>query len=170
MRSILIIICFIQISLVPIYSQSKEDMSREQDSIYNSNITKTRLNGKYIPKDLEDAFKELDQLSPPKELIKVKLASEDLIAKKLHFGLGRWMSYNWNFEQGSRFSHYLTTNMNLRYTDDMIDFMLRVYHRYLNKKPLDQINLGKSYQKKRDDAYAAELKLKYGIDSIIRVK
>jgi len=84
--------------------------------------------------------------------------------------LGRWMSYNWNFELGSRFSHYLTINMNLIYTDDMIDFMLRVYHRYLNKKPLDAKNLGESYQKKRDDAYAAELKLKYGIDSIVKKK
>jgi len=170
MRSIIIIWCLLHISFSSIFTQSREELRKEQDSIYKSNITKTRLNGKYIPKDIEDAFKELDQLSPPKELMKVKLADENLIAKKLHFGLGRWMSYNWNFELGSRFSHYLTINMNLIYTDDMIDFMLRVYHRYLNKKPLDAKNLGESYQKKRDDAYAAELKLKYGIDSIVKKK
>jgi hypothetical protein len=170
MKSIFIIFGLFFINVSNTYSQSKEDIRQEQDSIYKTNITKVRLNGKYIPKDLEDAFKELDELSPPKELTKIKLADEDLIAKKLHFGLGRWMAYNWNFDLGSRFSHYLTINMNLRYTDDMIDFMLRVYHRYLNNKPQDAINLGKSYQKKRDDAYAAELKKKYGIDSIIRIK
>lgn len=114
--------------------KEKQKLILEADSTYKSNIKKSRLNGVYIPKDLDDAFLELDRLSPPESLAKMKTVSEDVVAKKLHFGLGRWMAYNWNFDEGSRFSHYLK-ELGLFHTDDMIDFMLVSYHRYLTKKP-----------------------------------
>jgi hypothetical protein len=131
------------------WSQDKQQLMKEADSIYQSNIKKSRLNGVYIPKDLEDAFLELDRISPPESLEKIKSVSEETIAKKLHFGLGKWMAYNWNFDEGSRFSHYLK-GLGLFHTDDMIDFMLVSYHRYLVKKEQDIPTRIKKYKEKRE--------------------
>lgn len=131
------------------WSQDKQQLMKEADSIYQSNIKKSRLNGVYIPKDLEDAFLELDRISPPESLEKIKSVSEETIARKLHFGLGKWMAYNWNFDEGSRFSHYLK-GLGLFHTDDMIDFMLVSYHRYLLKKEQDIPTRIKKYKEKRE--------------------
>lgn len=32
--------------------------------------------------------------------------TEDVIASKLHFSLGRWIELNWSLVEGSRLSHY----------------------------------------------------------------
>ncbi len=128
--------------------QTKDQLIKEADSLYKSNILKTRINGVYIPKDLEEAFMELDRLSPPESLQKIKVEEENFIAKKLHFGLGRWMAINWNFDEGSRFSHYLT-KLGLLYRDEMIDFMLISYHRYLNQRPMEVEQRVKTYAEKR---------------------
>lgn len=128
--------------------QTKDQLIREADSLYKSNILKTRINGVYIPKDLEEAFMELDRLSPPESLQKIRVEDENFIAKKLHFGLGRWMAINWNFDEGSRFSHYLT-RLGLLYRDEMIDFMLISYHRYLNQRPMEVEQRVKTYVEKR---------------------
>lgn len=129
--------------------QDKAKMIQEADSVYQSNIKKSRLYGVYIPKDLDDAFAELDRMSPKDAIIKIKEASEETVAKKLHFGLGRWMAYNWNFDEGSRFSHYLKS-LGLFHTDDMIDFMLVSYHRHLLKKDQEIEKRVKVYQDKRE--------------------
>jgi hypothetical protein len=131
------------------YGKEKQILIEQADSTYQSNIKKSRLNGVYIPKDLADAFQELDRLSPPESLQKMKSTTEEVIAKKLHFGLGRWMSYNWNFDEGSRFSHFLK-QLGLYQSDDMIDFMLISYHRYLTKRPIDAPQIVKMQIEKRN--------------------
>lgn len=128
--------------------QNRAQLIKEADSTYQSNILKSRINGVYIPKDLDDAFAELDRLSPPEALDKIRVEDENYIAQKLHFGLGRWMAYNWNFDEGSRFSHYLK-GLGLFYSSEMIDFILISYHRYLNKKPQDIEVRVKQYIEKR---------------------
>ena len=50
---------------LPLMAQNKDQLIREADSLYKANIIKTRINGVYIPKDLQEAFTELDRLSPP---------------------------------------------------------------------------------------------------------
>lgn len=133
---------------LPLMAQNKDQLIREADSLYKANIVKTRINGVYIPKDLEEAFTELDRLSPPDALLKIKVEEETFIARKLHFGLGRWMAINWNFDEGSRFSHFLT-KLGLLYRDEMIDFMLISYHRYLNQRPQEVETRVKQYVEKR---------------------
>lgn len=133
---------------LPLMAQNKDQLIREADSLYKANIVKTRINGVYIPKDLQEAFTELDRLSPPDALLKIKVEEETFIARKLHFGLGRWMAINWNFDDGSRFSHFLT-KLGLLYRDEMIDFMLISYHRYLNQRPQEVETRVKQYVEKR---------------------
>ncbi|MDF1697026.1 MAG: hypothetical protein P1U56_14385 [Saprospiraceae bacterium] len=106
------------------------------EALYLRNIKKSRINGVYIPANLEEAFLELDDLSPEGAKAKFTNAPEDVIATKLHFGLGRWIFVYWNFIEGSRYVEYLR-RLGLRDHDHMIQFTIVSYHRYKNNKPLD---------------------------------
>jgi len=106
------------------------------DSLYEINIKQTRLNGVYIPKDLEDAFQEFVNLSPEDALADFSKAEEEVVTKKLHFGIGRWMIVNWNFYEGSRLSHHLR-GIGLQHPDDMAGFLIRFFHQKLNGKEPD---------------------------------
>jgi hypothetical protein len=106
------------------------------EALYQRNIKKSRINGIYIPANLEEAFTELDDLSPDGAKIKFTNAPEDIIATKLHFGLGRWISVYWNFTEGSRYVEYLR-QLGLADHDHMIQFTIVSYHRYKNNRPLD---------------------------------
>ena len=106
------------------------------DSLYQENIRKSKLYGVYIPRDIEDAMLTLDKLTDEAAREPLKTIHEDTMARKLFFGLGRWMEYNWNFEEGSRMSHYLRKK-GLVYTEDMTRFMLITYHRHVNKRKPD---------------------------------
>ena len=44
--------------------------------------------------------------------------------------------YNWNFYEGSRFSHYLK-EMGVSFPDDMASFVIISYHRHLNGRELE---------------------------------
>jgi len=103
---------------------------------YRKNIRKTRIAGVYIPKNLDDVFAQLKKRSEPDAINSFKSAPEDVIAKKLHFGLGRWMIVNWNFEEGSRISHYLQ-ELGLRDNDDKAEFLIVSFHRHLNEIDLE---------------------------------
>lgn len=106
------------------------------EETYQRNIKKSRINGVYIPKDIEEAFAELDALSPEEAKAKFTNAPEDVIATKLHFGLGRWISVYWNFIEGSRYVEYLR-QLGLTDPDHMIQFTIVSYHRYKNARPID---------------------------------
>ena len=103
---------------------------------YQRNIKKSRINGVYIPANLDEAFLELDDLSPEGAKAKFTNAPEDVIATKLHFGLGRWISVYWNFIEGSRYVEYLR-QLGLTDPDHMIQFTIVSYHRYKNNKPIE---------------------------------
>jgi hypothetical protein len=116
-------------------AQTPGDFEKERNAQYERNIKKERINGVYIPKDLMEAFDELISLSDKESIEKFTHASEDTIARKLHFGLGRWMNYNWKFYEGSRFSHYLK-QLGVSHPDDMVQFVIVSFHRHLNQKDL----------------------------------
>jgi hypothetical protein len=92
-------------------------------------------------------MEELVKLSPPEALEKFKNAPEDVIAHKLHFGLGRWIYVFWNFEGGSRYVEFLR-QQGLAYHDHMIQFTIVSLHRNLNGKPLEIEERVQSYQEK----------------------
>lgn len=106
------------------------------DSLYRENITKTKLYGVYIPRDIPDAMLRLDALTEEKDRIKLRTISEDTMARKLFFGLGRWMTYNWNLDEGSRLSHLLRLK-GLTHTEDMVYTLLVLYHRHIMEKDLN---------------------------------
>jgi hypothetical protein len=137
---LLIITIFLAIQTNVVFSQETGEIPATKEELekkYQENILQTRLYGVYIPKDVMDAFNEFISLSPEEEILKFKNAEEDLVVKKLHYSLGRWMALNWCFYEGSRLSHHLREK-GIGHPDDMISFLLRVFHRQLNDKPLEE--------------------------------
>ena len=107
----------------------------EFDSTYAARIKMEEINDVYIPKDLDDAFSELERLSSPEDLEKFRNAPEDVARSKLFFGLGKWMIVNWGFYEGSRLSDYLR-QAGLQHPDDMARVILVCFQRHLNGQPL----------------------------------
>jgi len=133
-----------------------QDSVQEAESQYEQNILKRYINDFYIPKDMEDCFEELKRLSSPGSIQKFKNGEEQLVAQKLHFGLGKWISVNWNFYEGSRFSHYLKS-MGVSHPDDMVQFTIVSFHRHINGKPLQLEQRAETYYKIRKEAHLAKL-------------
>lgn len=119
------------------------------DSLYQSNISKSKLYGYYIPRDIDDALQVIDNNTTEEGRASLRTIDEETMSKKLYFGLGRWMEYQWNFVEGSRFSHYLREK-GLRYVEDMVRFMLITYHRHNLNAPLDSDTLIKQLNIARD--------------------
>ena len=124
----------------PIFAQSLPNNDDEFEKAYQKRISKEFLYGVYIPKDIGDAFVQLSRLADKESIQSFKAADEQIAARKLHFGLGRWIIHNWGFYGGSRFSAYLN-KIGLYHPDDMARFVIIAYHRNLNRQSLDVKNL-----------------------------
>lgn len=117
--------------------------------------TTDSLRGVYIPKDLEDCFKQIDSFWNDSTRMKVKQWTEDEFAGHAHFGFGMWMRNNWQLWGGSRLSKYFN-EMGISHPDDMSGIILDSYHRNLNNKEIkleEQVQHYKDYwrQAKVDD-------------------
>jgi len=98
---------------------------------YQERIKKDRLNGVYIPRNLDDVLVQLNKLTSEEARQKFKTIPEDAVCKVMHNRLGQWMISNWSFYEGSRLSNYLRS-AGVSYPDDMADFLILAYHRHLN--------------------------------------
>ena len=158
-----IIFFLFSLACIPSLSQAQffPTSEAQADSLYQANIKKSRIRGVYIPKNLDEVFEELKSLSTPDATTKFALGEEDLVAERLHFGIGRWMRVNWNFEQGSRIVQHLK-DLGIYRINDMSDFLIRVYHRHLNKRPLGIEELAEKYDRAWNDE-----KLKKSKDGIL---
>ena len=91
--------------------------------------------GVYVPKDLQDAFKELSKMLDPRLVAKMKNGPEkDMI--KYHHGLGTWLRNNWMLWGGGRMAKFFNTK-GVRHPDDMSGIILTSFWRHLNNKPLN---------------------------------
>src|SRR5688500_12549564 len=115
---------------MPVYGQTPEEF----EANYTKRIKEEMLYGVYIPANLDDAHAELSRLAEAEGLIAFKIAPEDSIRRKLHFGFGRWIMTNWGLEEGSRISHYLKSK-GVSIPDDMVMVIIVTWHRRLNGRP-----------------------------------
>jgi len=122
------------VSATLIAQTSKADIYAEE--AYQKRIVKEYLHGVYIPRDLSDAFVQFNKLIDKATIVKFKNLPEDQADRRLHFGFGKWISHNYNFFEGSRFSAFLN-NLGLYHPDDMITFVIITYHRNINRNKLD---------------------------------
>lgn len=124
-----------------------EESVFEED--YESRIRKESLYGVYIPKDLGDAFQQLNQLTDASSRAKFTAMTETDARHKLHFSLGRWIIHNWGFYGGSRLTKYLN-DIGIFDPDDMARFVIITYHRELNGRPLGVKELVEEFQVLRE--------------------
>jgi hypothetical protein len=136
---------------------------------YNERIKMSRIDDIYIPKNTEDAMKELLRLTDPDGRTKILSVPEDSIASKLHFSLGRWMLINWGFEEGSRISHYYKEN-GVSNFDDMLDLLIRSFYRTLAQKPIKEKELFEWYISKRKKEHDEKIKKSKVIKNLGPVK
>ena len=123
------------ITILSIDAQTFPNTRTELDSVYAKNIKMSKLYGVYIPRNVDDAHRRLNKLTPESAIKKFMNAPDEVeVSKKLHLGIGRWMVVNWNFEEGSRLSHHLK-KLGVLHPDDMAQFLLRTYYRKLNDLP-----------------------------------
>lgn len=114
---------------------------------YQKRIKKQRLNGVYIPKDLYDAFSQLDRLMDLKTRAEFQLLPEARAGRK--FYLIMWIVNNWGFYEGSRLSHYIR-QLGITHPEHMAHFLVITYHRKLNKKELDLKERVEFYKEKEE--------------------
>lgn len=137
--------------------QKPPENDKEFEEAYAWRIRQEYLYEVYIPKDLTDAFIQLNKLIEKPAIEKFKNMPEADAARKLHFSFGRWIIHNWGFYGGSRFSHFLK-GLGIHHPDDMAQFVIVSYHRNLNRKPLDVKTQITYYQEKREKENEERLK------------
>jgi hypothetical protein len=120
---------------------SKEDAIR---------FTTDSLRGVYIPKDLDDCFKQINKFWNDSTKRQVKSWAENEFTAKAHLGFGMWMRNNWQLWHGSRLSKYFN-DLGISNPEDMSGIILASYHRYLLSRPIkldEQLSYYKDYWKK----------------------
>ena len=115
---------------------------------YEQRTKLTRIDGKYIPKDLKDALLELDKIMDEPAKKKFLEFNEEDARTKTHFSFGKYLNVRWSIQEGSRLSAWFQKNKIYNY-DDMIDCIITTYHRTLNNKPIEFEVLATYYYNKR---------------------
>ncbi len=102
-----------------------------------ANVASTdTLRGVYVPIDLEDCWRYLDQ-EWSEETKKLALEkSEDDFSVGQHFGLGLWMRNSWGLWAGSRLARYFNEN-GIEHPDNMSSIIVRTYYQHLRGEEID---------------------------------
>jgi len=109
-------------------------LAEEDKWTIHPTIDKSQKSGVYIPKDINDSFKELDAMLSKELKDEMKENSlQDM--SQYHFGLGVWMRNNWGLRSGSRFSKWFEMKGILN-PDDMSGIILKSYYQYLTNQPI----------------------------------
>lgn len=148
MRTLLIIIISAFTASLS-FGQNKASKETDKRHLKENEIrfTTDTLRGIYIPKDLNDAFKQIDVFWNDSTKSAVKGWTEEEFCAKVHHGFGMWIRNNWQLWGGSRLSRFFNEN-GVNHPDDMSGIILTSYHRYLSNKEIgfrEQIQYYKDY-------------------------
>lgn len=130
--------------------QTIENKWAKEDSV---RFTTDSLRGVYIPKDLEDCFKQIEIFWSDSTKMKVMQWTEDEFSGRVQMGFGMWIRNNWQLWGGSRLSKYFN-DLGIYHPDDMSGIILGSYHRYLTGKKIkleEQIKIYQDYWKKANE-------------------
>ena len=111
--------------LLCVSSAAQEKVSYQRDYRY----LVERIEGVYIPKDINEAIDSLDVIISPedKRYITDSLSLDDFRAV-CHHGLGMWIRNNWGLWGGSRLQRYFL-DRKVFHPDDMSDQILKAYYK-----------------------------------------
>ncbi|MEL1256219.1 DUF6794 domain-containing protein [Flavobacterium sp. DGU38] len=150
MKKLLSIIYLIFVTTICI-GQTNVKKSKQEDNV---RFTIDTIQGVYIPKDLDDSFKQINSFWADSTKIKLKQLSENEFSARVHMGFGMWMRNNWQLWGGSRLSKFFNNN-GIFHPDDMSGIILNSYHRYLNNNEINfeqQVQYYKDYWEKSKKA------------------
>lgn len=105
------------------------------DSLYQARVKESKLDGVYIPIDLNDVFKELNRLMDDGAKEVFMAYSDEEVDRKTHSTLGLWLENKWSMSDGSRLSEYFR-KMKVPHYDYMIGVIITSYHRHLHGRDL----------------------------------
>ena len=137
-------------------AQKPPENDAEFEKTYKRRIRQEQLYGVYIPKDLTQAFIELNRKIDKESQAKFKAVPEKVAERKLFFSLGRWIIHNWGFYGGSRLSEYMKTQFDIHHPEDMASFIIIAYHRNLKREPLNIKQLVEYFAEKKAKEKAAQ--------------
>lgn len=129
----------------------------EYEQVYAQRIVQSKLNGQYIPKDIFDAFNELNRLTDTASRAKFKSMTEYEVEHKIFFSLGRWICSNWSLYDGSRYGHYLR-EAGLSFPEDQAIATMLCWHRKLHGKDIAFKEIKERFVDKRKKAEEERLK------------
>ena len=129
----------------------------EYEQMYAQRIMQSKLAGVYIPKDIFDAFNELNRLTDTASRAKFKAMTEYEVEHKIFFSLGRWICTNWGLYEGSRYGQYLRESA-LSFPEDQAVTTMICWHRRLNGKDIGFKEVKERLVAKRKQADEERLK------------
>ena len=168
---VLLLLCSLWLTGQPLAMPPTKELPNDAASYqkeYAKRITKERLFGVYIPKNLDESFVELDKKMAAQGKLKFQTMTESEVVGKVL--LHRWLYQNWGFELGSRISHAIKTDFGVSFPDDAIDFILLSYHRKLLGKELQTNELAAIYKEKRKKAWEEKQKKATVVEEGVRKK
>jgi len=147
------------------YGQAQTELSPQEE--FERRTRQQTLGVHYIPSDLIDAMKTLDEITPEDSKEEYAMQTEDYVVERLFFSFGRWLAINWGMYDGSRFSRFMQ-NLGVDQPDGQKEFVMRAYHRHLNGKDLDVRDLVTRYKRQKAIQDSIRLSSAQVIDSFSR--
>lgn len=144
-------------SVIAIAQTGESEYKVAFDKQYEENIKKERINGRYIPKDMEDAHLLLDQTLDDEVKAFYRTLPDSTAAKATINGIGPWILKNWNLFEGSRISHHLKTEKKIHHPVDMVYYILQTYYRYMMKLDIPEEPLLKYIQDRRIEIFKQQV-------------
>jgi hypothetical protein len=109
-------------------------------------LTADTINGNYIPKDIEEAIREINRILDSASIAEIKnYRNEEVAVGMEHFGLGYIIRNMWKLG-GSRFLH----DTGLEEADYISGLVTTAYYRHLNNKPINLDELIEEYKKQEE--------------------
>jgi hypothetical protein len=134
------------------------------DMPYERRIKQERLQGVYIPKDLNDAHFQLTQMAGAKKMEQFKSLPEERAWRSIMGTVGQWIILKWTLYEGSRIGHYLR-ELGVAHPEDQAAFLLITWHRQATGTDLGIADLVKAFKEKRYKEKAEQTQK----DSVIQV-
>ena len=150
--SLIVLSAFLMVNYIN--AQPKNSTPEE---IYEWRTQQEKLYKVYIPADLSECFTELDKKVSKASKAKFLSIDERTAMQKLHYSLGKWIWYNWGFYEGSRLTVYMN-KMGIFHPEDMADFIIMSYHRYLKETPIEPKELANFFKERREKIKIEEKK------------
>ena len=142
------------LALAPLVALAQVQPSAAEN--YERRVRRERVDGRYIPRDLDDAMATLEAITSLESQEAYAARGEDEVVAKLWFSFGRWLAVNWGFYDGSRFADYLR-RLGVDQPDGQKEFVMRAYHRHLNGRDLDVRQLAEDYKARKATADSLRL-------------